>query len=169
MRLPKFRLRLRPRTLFFSLVLLGALFVAFANYWVLTQNSDRLYTREADTPARAVALVLGASPTLANGRTNPHFDSRIDATAQLYHAGKIRHVLVSGDNHRVSYDEPTAMKNALIARGVPATAITCDYAGFRTLDSVVRAHRIFGAQTTHHRHAALPQHPRPRHRPPRRD
>lgn len=143
---PRLRLPLRPRTLVLGFAFLAALFVAFANYLILTQNTGRLFTRETDTPVRHVALVLGASPTLSDGRANPHFESRIDAAAQLYHAGKVRHLLVSGDNSRADYDEPTAMKNALIARSVPASAITCDYAGFRTLDSIVRAHRIFGTQ-----------------------
>jgi SanA protein len=143
--LPRF-LRLRPRTLLFTFAILAALFIAFANYLILTQNADRLFTRETDTPTRDVALVLGASPKLSDGRVNLHFESRIAAAASLYHAGKVRHLLVSGDNGRTSYNEPHAMRDALIARGVPAEAITCDYAGFRTLDSVIRAHRIFGAQ-----------------------
>jgi SanA protein len=145
LQLPRF-LRLRPRTLLFSAVLFGALFVSVSNYLILTQNSGRLFTREADTPVRDIALVLGASPTLSDGRVNLHFASRIDAAASLYHAGKVRHLLVSGDNGHASYNEPHAMRDALIARGVPAEAITCDYAGFRTLDSVIRAHRIFGAR-----------------------
>jgi vancomycin permeability regulator SanA len=62
----------------------------------------------------------------------------------LYRAGKVRHLLVSGDNHIASYDEPEDMRASLIAAGVPAGAITCDYAGFRTLDSVVRAKEVFG-------------------------
>jgi SanA protein len=62
----------------------------------------------------------------------------------LYHAGKVKHLLVSGDNHIKSYDEPTDMRDALVAAGVPTKAITCDYAGFRTLDSVVRAKSVFG-------------------------
>ncbi len=148
MRLPKLPrfLRLRPRTLFLGTLALAVLFVAFANLRILTQNSSRLFTRTDEVPTRDIALVLGASPTLSDGRPNLHFASRIDAAASLYHAKKIRHLLVSGDNSRASYNEPHAMRDALVARGVPAEAITCDYAGFRTLDSVVRARRIFGAQ-----------------------
>ena len=144
-KLPRF-LRLRPRTFLIILASLGVLFVGVSNYLILTQNTDRLFSREIDTPVRDVALVLGASSTLSDGRANLHFESRIEAAARLYHAGKVRHLLVTGDHHRADYDEPTAMKKALVARGVPASAITCDYAGFRTLDSVVRAHRIFGVR-----------------------
>src|SRR5262249_21237950 len=69
---------------------------------------------------------------------------RIDAAVALHQAGKVRHLLVSGDNHIKSYDEPTDMRDALVAAGVPTNAITSDYAGFRTLDSVLRAKSGFG-------------------------
>ncbi len=68
----------------------------------------------------------------------------MDTAAALYHAGKVKHLLVSGDNSRKTYDEPTAMRDALIARGVPSAAITLDYAGFRTLDTMARARAVFG-------------------------
>ncbi|MDF9827651.1 SanA protein [Ereboglobus sp. PH5-10] len=127
-----------------ALAVASVLFVAFANYYIITASRDYIYDDIASVPARDVGLVLGASSHLADGRENMHFVSRMDAAAALYHAGKARHLLVSGDNHSADYDEPTAMKNALIARGVPADAITCDFAGFRTYDSVVRAKEIFG-------------------------
>ena len=107
-------------------------------------NSGRLYTSVDAVPPQDVALVLGASPTVSGGRENLYFRNRIAAAADLYHAGKIRRILVSGDNHIASYDEPTAMRDALIAQGIPAAAITLDYAGFRTLDSVLRARDVFG-------------------------
>ena len=78
---------------------------------------------------------------------NPFFEGRMDAAAKLYREGKVRHLLVSGDNHRKEYDEPTAMRDALMERGIPQEAITLDYAGFRTLDSVVRARSVFGLQS----------------------
>jgi SanA protein len=68
----------------------------------------------------------------------------MEAAAKLYQSGKVRHLLVSGDNHVIGYDEPTDMRDALAAAGVPTNAITRDYAGFRTLDSVVRAQSVFG-------------------------
>ena len=58
--------------------------------------------------------------------------------------GKVKHLLLSGDNRRKDYDEPTDMKLALLAQGIPESAMTLDYAGFRTLDSVVRARKVFG-------------------------
>ena len=96
-------------------------------------------------PANDVAIVLGSSKTIEGGRyRNPFFERRMNTAAQLYHAGKVRHLLVSGDNSRTSYDEPTWMRDALIARGVPAYAITLDCAGFRTLDTMARARAVFG-------------------------
>ncbi|WP_018968914.1 SanA/YdcF family protein [Rubritalea marina] len=100
------------------------------------------YTLDA-VPERKVCLVLGCAPTLIDGRPNLYFKFRIDAAAQLYHAGKVQFLLVSGDNSDRYYDEPTAMKKALVAAKVPEHAIICDYAGLRTLDSVVRAKEVF--------------------------
>lgn len=97
-------------------------------------------------PADRVALVLGTSERVRNGNPNLYFTHRMEAAAALYHAGKVRHLLVSGDNRRADYNEPIAMRKALIAAGVDSTDITLDFAGFRTLDSVVRARKIFGQQ-----------------------
>lgn len=95
-------------------------------------------------PAQGVALVLGTSKTTRAGNPNLHFKHRMDAAVALYRAGKVKHLLVSGDNHIKSYDEATDMRDALVSAGVPVGAITCDYAGFRTLDSVMRAQSVFG-------------------------
>ena len=95
-------------------------------------------------PRKRVGLVLGCSPTLRSGRENEYFKNRIAAAAEAYHAGKVEYLLVSGDNHSASYDEPTAMRDALVRLGVPAARIVLDYAGFSTLDSVVRARDVFG-------------------------
>ena len=107
--------------------------------------AGRIYTTVESVPTNEVGLVLGAT-RLTKGKPNLHFNLRIEAAAALYQAGKVRHLLVSGDNHVASYDEPTDMRNALMAAGVPGDAITCDYAGFRTLDSVVRAQDVFSLQ-----------------------
>ena len=113
------------------------------NAWMLAASGPSTFTNVKAVPANDVALVLGTAP---RGRRwkNPFFEGRMDAAAELYRAGKVRHLLVSGDNHRKDYDEPTAMRDALVERGVPEDAITLDYAGFRTLDSVARAKVVFG-------------------------
>lgn len=128
------------------LLLAGAvtlLLVVGCNCWLLATNRARIFKSPADATPHAVALVLGTAPRVGKWK-NPFFEGRMDAAAELWRTGKVRHLLVSGDNSRTEYDEPTAMLEALIARGVPARAITLDYAGFRTLDSLVRARKVFG-------------------------
>ncbi len=95
-------------------------------------------------PKRRVGLVLGTSKYLGKNRINEFYQTRIDTAAQLYAAGKVDYLVVSGDNHRNNYNEPQQMLNDLVAAGVPAARIQPDYAGFRTLDSVVRMEKIFG-------------------------
>jgi len=104
----------------------------------------RLYSDASMVPQRRVALVLGCPKRLYGGWMNPFFESRMEAAAELYRNGKAEYLIVSGDNHVRGYDEPTDMKNALIEKGVPSERIYLDYAGLRTLDSVVRVKEIFG-------------------------
>ncbi|MDQ8179691.1 ElyC/SanA/YdcF family protein [Pelagicoccus sp. SDUM812005] len=98
----------------------------------------------AELPFCKTAIVLGCSSTLSDGRTNLFFENRIAAAAALYHSGRVRKLIVSGDNSRPDYNEPLEMKKALAQRGVPLENILCDYAGFSTLDSMVRAKEVFG-------------------------
>lgn len=103
------------------------------------------YTRSiADVPARDVAVVFGAG--LRDGAPTPYLAHRLDAAAELYEGGKVKVVLVTGDNSREEYDEPDAMRAYLTARGVPDGRIVSDYAGFDTWDSCVRAKKIFGVE-----------------------
>ena len=95
-------------------------------------------------PRQRTAVVMGCVRTLSNGLNNLYFSRRIDAAAELYKAGKVDSIIVSGDNHVKGYDEPSDMKESLVKAGVPADRIVCDYAGFRTLDTVVRAKKVFG-------------------------
>ncbi|CAN5375296.1 vancomycin high temperature exclusion protein [soil metagenome] len=118
-------------------------FALLSNRVVLGSAEGRVYTDLGAVPFAPVGLVLGTSPSFGKGR-NPFFERRMDAAAALYRAGKVRKLLVSGDKGTPYYDEPTAMRKALFARGVPKADIVLDYAGFRTLDSVVRARTVFG-------------------------
>ena len=133
----------RRRLVIVGLLALVVFFVV-CQWLVLRAGNGRLYEQVADTPQRDIGLLLGTSDKQGNGNANPFFEKRIAAAAALYQAGKIRHILVSGDNSRKDYDEPAMMQRALVEVGVPQTAITLDYAGFRTLDSVVRAKEVFG-------------------------
>lgn len=130
-------------------VLLGSfVLVAFAilaaNIWVVKSTEENVIAHVADLPDTKVALVLGTSQKLVNGLPNPFFENRIQAAALLYKEGKVSHFILSGDNRTRYYNEPASMKRALMKFGVPESAITLDYAGLRTLDSVVRSKKIFG-------------------------
>jgi SanA protein len=132
-------------------VFAGLAVAATAGPWVLVEASSagRIYTSADDLkPARA-GLVLGASRLVRNYVANPFFRNRIEAAAALFKAGKVEYLIVSGNQARGGrprggYDEPADMRDALIASGVPAARIYRDYAGFRTLDSIVRAKEVFG-------------------------
>ena len=115
-----------------------------ANSIIVSNAEGKLFDRAENCPQAPVALVLGTSKTNKRGNANLYFKYRIEAAAALYKAGKVKYILVSGDNHIKGYDEPTDMKNALIAAGVPESKIYLDYAGFRTLDSMERALKVFG-------------------------
>lgn len=122
---------------------LALLAIIFSACVIWGYSSGRTYDSVDSIPHRKVALVLGCSEKLPSGRDNWYFTSRIKAAADLYKAGKVDFFIVSGDNHKMSYNEPQAMKRALYEAGVPRNRVTYDFAGFRTLDSVVRAKTIF--------------------------
>lgn len=120
---------------FFLFIMLGCLRISSCAFY--TYNS---YT---DIPAHSVGLLLGTSSNVAPGQPNDFFTNRIMAAASLYHKGKIEYILVSGDNRHPSYNEPRMMMNALLKAGVPLDRIVPDYAGFSTIDSVLRARHVF--------------------------
>ena len=125
------------------LIVVPLLLVTGLNLWMTLRAGSRIETDAAKVPETDVALVLGTGKIIGGG-VNVHFTVRMDSAAALYKAGRVKHFLLSGDNSREGYNEPEDMKAALVERGVPASAMTCDYAGFRTLDSVIRAKEIFG-------------------------
>lgn len=122
-------------------LLAGAVFLC--DFRISTAARGHLATTTAVVPETPVALVLGTA-RLHDRRINAFYAARIRAAAELFHAGKVRGILVSGDNGRRDYNEPADMRADLVRAGVPEQCITLDYAGFRTLDSVVRARKVFG-------------------------
>ncbi len=142
------------RRLSLTLVVLAALGLAgTAGLWVLIETSARshIYASAEEIPPAKAGLVLGASRLVRNYVANPFFRNRIDAAAALFKAGKVEYLIVSGSQAgggrpRGGYDEPADMRDALIAQGVPRERIYRDYAGFRTLDSIVRAREVFGQE-----------------------
>lgn len=132
------------------LILLTLILMVFLGsyYYVEWCGRGNTYTFTKNVPENRVGLVLGTNPVSSlSKRSNPYYYFRIDAAVRLYKAGKIKRILVSGDNKYKSYNEPDMMKADLVKAGIPAMHIYCDYAGFRTLDSVVRAKKVFGLST----------------------
>ena len=138
--------KIRFKKLFGISFILMFIFIIIANYAVEKVAQNRIYSNIEQIPYNKVGLVLGTSKYLRNGQLNAYFYYRVKATADLYKHHKIDFVLVSGDNGTAAYNEPEDFKNALIEQGVPADKIYLDFAGFRTLDSVVRAKEIFGQE-----------------------
>lgn len=139
----KFLLRLKLKNILI-LLSLPILLVYIFNYSVELRTNHKIFTDVSKIKHNDVGLVLGTSKHLGNGDINLYFKYRIEATLKLFEAGKIDYVLVSGDNGRKHYDEPTDFKIALMEGGIPEDKIFLDFAGFRTLDSVVRAKKVFG-------------------------
>ena len=125
------------------IILLSVICIIVADKTIKIKSKNFIYSDIAKIPENKVGLVLGTSKFLQNGWVNLYYQYRIDAAIALYKAGKIRYIVVSGDNGRKDYDEPTQMKADLVAGGVPENVIFIDYAGFRTLDSIVRMKEIF--------------------------
>lgn len=134
------------------LALMIAAAIATAEIYTDNASRSRIFSsvqeipdRENSDQAETVGLVLGCSPYIGSVK-NLYFVHRIKAAAELWKSGKVSALIVSGDNKKHNYNEPREMKRALIEAGVPASRIVCDYAGLRTLDSIVRASKIFKAK-----------------------
>lgn len=113
---------------------------------VIVENAakGRTFNSVDKIKANKVGLLLGTAEYRSSGGINLYFKYRIDAAVKLFNSGKIDYILVSGDNGTKYYNEPAAIKKALLKRGIPKDKIILDYAGFRTLDSVIRAREVFG-------------------------
>lgn len=130
--------------IFLLLLAAGIIFIAWANYSIRKESSSFVSYKISDVPETKVALLLGTGKTLSNGMPNAYFYNRIQAAIDLYKSGKIKYIIVSGDNSTKDYNEPEDMQLTLMKYGIPKDRIVMDHAGFRTLDSVIRAKDIFG-------------------------
>ena len=132
---------------FYTILILAIsslLFTTFANYKIEKSTEEFVTDKLEILPKTKVAVVLGTAPNLVGGYQNYYFTYRIEAATKLYKSGKVTHFILSGDHGRKNYNEPEAMKQALVQNGIPANVIYLDHAGFRTLDSMIRAKEIFG-------------------------
>lgn len=133
---------------FWKLILAGIILftslLLFANFWVKKQATGHTFERVEQIPQNATGLVLGTSKRVRGGAENLYFKYRMQAVVDLYNAGKINFIIVSGDNSIQEYNETRDMKKALMEMGIPEEKIVEDFAGFSTLDSVLRAKEVFG-------------------------
>jgi len=120
-----------------------ALWVYYNDHKISQRAASFIYSDINKVPMKKVALLLGCTKYLRNGRINFFYKYRIEAAEKLYKQGKVQAILVSGDNSTKGYDETTAMRDDLVKKGIPTDYIALDYAGFRTLDSIVRTEAIF--------------------------
>ena len=127
-----------------SPVLLFVLLVLYANFTAVWAARGLIHDEVGEVPKCKVAVVFGTTYRV-DGNENPYFRYRIEAAEKLWKAGKVETLIVSGDNRTPYYNEPEKMRQALLARGIPDERIVLDPAGLRTLDSVVRAKKIYGA------------------------
>ncbi|MGI3476053.1 outer membrane permeability protein SanA [Providencia stuartii] len=136
---------MRKRLLYGLIAILGIALVTIIllDRWIAWDTAPDIYEDVADLPIRDVGMVLGTSKYYSSGVQNLYYSYRIQGAADAYHSGKVKYLLLSGDNGAHSYNEPIAMRKDLIKAGVPASKIVLDFAGFRTLDSVVRTRKVF--------------------------
>lgn len=130
---------------YFLLAIAGCILLILTCHWLVSHHANgKLYKNAATVPVQKVGLLLGTSKFLRNGKLNPYYHYRVEAAAELIRAGKIKYLVISGDNTTANYNEPESMKADLIAMGIDSTILYLDYAGLRTLDSIVRLQKIFG-------------------------
>ena len=139
-------IKIISRAAFCGLLLLANA-VIITGVWIDCKTRDFIFSDISGLRADKTGLLLGTSPFMKGGGNNPFFENRIDAAVELYNSGKIRNIIVSGDNRSPYYNEPEEMRRRLVKRGIPADRIYLDYAGLRTLDSVVRCGEVFGQKS----------------------
>jgi SanA protein len=132
--------------IFFGAILAVSALMLGSVWMIRRAAAGRIIDDPMRLPVNDFGLVLGTSMKTHGDYPNPHFYYRVAAAAELYRAGRVRGLLLSGDNGTRGYNEPEDMRDALLALGVPESALKLDYAGFRTLDSVARARKVFGQE-----------------------
>jgi SanA protein len=128
---------------FVTTIVVISLLAAMANQVMASWGKVYASGNIARLPKVEVALVLGTLPYDPPGRLNPWLSQRLDAAVELWRAGKVRYLIVSGNREADRYDEPTVMRDVLVARGVPPSVIYRDFAGIRTVTSIARARDIY--------------------------
>lgn len=128
------------------IIFFGVTIVLVSNWWVVYNTRNQSYFDIHELPANDVGLVLGTSKFVRTGKENLFFRYRMEATARLWKEGKVKYLILSGNNDSEYYNEPVDMQRALVKLGVPASVMTLDYSGYRTFDSVVRCKDVFNQE-----------------------
>ncbi|CDL85859.1 outer membrane permeability protein SanA [Xenorhabdus cabanillasii] len=134
------------KRLIISLIFIIAVFMLSAimlDRWISWKTAPYVFDDLRQLPEREVGMVLGTSKYYKTGAYNQYYFYRIQGAVNAYNSGKVKYLLLSGDNAQHSYNEPNTMRKDLIKAGVPASKIVMDFAGFRTLDSIVRTRKVF--------------------------
>lgn len=133
---------------YFPATVLLLIFIFFCNHQVEKNAIGKTYSNVNEIPFNRVGLLLGTCKTMKDKKTiNPFWQHRLEAAFNLWKAGKIDRILISGDNGWYGYNEPQDFQDAFIALGVPDSVLVFDFAGFRTHDSVIRCKKVFGQKS----------------------
>jgi SanA protein len=123
-------------------------FTVICNTLVNVNAKGRLYDDVNAVPQNKCGLFLATSPITPQGAHNYFFDNRINATVELFNAGKIEYIIASGGDYTqtqtIGCDEPAAIRDSLISRGIPDDRIILDYEGLRTNNSIAKAKKVYG-------------------------
>ena len=143
-RMPKMKKTLkRSLWVIMAIMVAGLAVVAGCELAVYSSSKGRVYSDVDEIPYREVGLLLGTNPKGRRGGANMFYNYRIDAAVELYEAGKVDRILISGAKKGAGYDEPQAMREALVVRGVPDSILVLDGQGFHTIESIVRAKEVY--------------------------
>lgn len=127
------------------LIITGVLVLAAVDLdrWISWKTAPFIYDDLMFLPQRQVGVVLGTSKYYRTGVINQYYLYRIQGALNAYNSGKVNYLLLSGDNALQSYNEPVTMRHDLLSQGMPSADIVLDFAGFRTLDSIIRTRKVF--------------------------
>ncbi|KQN63743.1 MULTISPECIES: outer membrane permeability protein SanA [unclassified Erwinia] len=134
------------KRLFYGLIIvvgLTGLTALGLDRWISWKTAPYVYDDLKSLPHRQVGVVLGTAKYYRTGVPNEYYLFRMQGALNAYNSGKVNYLLLSGDNAQQSYNEPMTMRRDLIAAGVDPADIVMDFAGFRTLDSIVRTRKVF--------------------------
>lgn len=131
--------------IFSYLLIVLIIFLISLDCYISRQTEPFIFYQSEKIPHTSIGVVLGTSKYIKGGGINQFYKNRIEGAVDLFQSGKIDYLLLSGDNGTLNYNEPITMRKDLLKAGIPSSVIVLDFAGFRTLDSIIRANKVFDA------------------------